>query len=266
MRHLPVKHPLFTKMFADCLAGETLLLSILPLDTTIIGPAPSFSPALSHGCARTQSNPAASVSCAASGNWEEAERCWRTQIRLTLIWLHFIITSGTERRKKKKIKEACQFLTSCIFIAISIFLAGREGVTITLIWISAWKLVKVKEQYINLKRSICKGLYSRSSSLQPHDFVTSCIIWKCLEMGALENILLSFLHLFSSCFSSLIKSPYSNQLTGKMHWEQSYIFTYFPVNLFMASSKPNTFKENQCSPLNTLLPKYPLTSFYTITN
>lgn len=54
---------------------------------------------------------------------------------LNLITLYYNIWD--RGKEKKKIKEACQFLTSCIFIAISIFLAGREGVTITLIWISA---------------------------------------------------------------------------------------------------------------------------------
>lgn len=54
---------------------------------------------------------------------------------LNLITLYYNIWD--RGKEKKKIKEACQFLTSCIFIAISIFLAGREGVIITLIWISA---------------------------------------------------------------------------------------------------------------------------------
>lgn len=49
-----------------------------------------------------------------------------------------------------------------------------------------------------------------------------------------------------------------------MQREQSYMITYFSVNSFMASSIPNTIKESECSPLNTLLPKNPLTSFYTI--
>lgn len=49
-----------------------------------------------------------------------------------------------------------------------------------------------------------------------------------------------------------------------MHWEQSYIITNFPVNFFMAPSRPNTIKESECPPLNNFLPKNPLTSFYTI--
>lgn len=75
MKHLPVKHPLLTKTFAGCLAAETLPLSIPPLDIAITGPAPGFAPALFHGCARTQSNPAAALGCAASENCKEAERC-----------------------------------------------------------------------------------------------------------------------------------------------------------------------------------------------
>lgn len=86
MEHLPGKHPLFTKMFAACLAGETLPLNICPLYISIIGPVPFFPPALLGGCARTQNSFIAAVSCAASENWEKRVLLEeRAQIMLTLI-------------------------------------------------------------------------------------------------------------------------------------------------------------------------------------
>lgn len=87
VEHLPGKHPLFTKMFAACLAGETLPLNISPLYTSIIGPASGFSPALLGGCARTQNSFAAAVKLCCIRKLGESREVLeeRAQIMLTLI-------------------------------------------------------------------------------------------------------------------------------------------------------------------------------------